>query len=193
MITDVAIDLDGVVYPFAKEFHKFCSKALNNDSLPPATDWLFYEKWGLTKDEYHHLLLEAVNAGVFIDGEPPIGAQAAWTVISAMGAKIHVITARPTEAWADTTWWLDQWKLRADSLHFTEDKWLFAYMLNMEGKGMMLDDSPIYLNSVSQYDSIIPVVYDQPWNRDLDYVRVNSMMGFARLVALYNTQEAEKW
>lgn len=192
MISDVAIDLDGVVYPFAQEFYKFCSKALDTNDLPAATRWHFYEDWGLTEEEYLHLLHEASNAGVFVNGEPPVGAQAAWNAISAMGAKIHVITARPPESWADTTWWLDQWKLRADALHFTEDKWLFAYMLG-DGKGMLLDDSPKYLQSLDQYDGVIPVVYDQPWNRDVDFLRVNTLMGFARLVALYNRQEKEQW
>lgn len=196
MITDVAIDLDGVMYPFDKEFRKFCSKALGRDDLPHATHWHFYEDWGLNAEEYHHLLIEATRAGVFLHGEPPIGAQAAWDMIRAMGVKIHVITARPQEAWADTTWWLDHWNFKADNLYFTGEKWLYAYITG-DNKTMMLDDSPEYLRSVQHYPHVIPVAFDQPWNKDLDVVKVQTLMGFARLIALYNAysdaDESETW
>jgi hypothetical protein len=187
MIREVAIDLDGVMYPFAQEFQKFCSKALNRPDLSPATHWHFYQDWGLTFPEYHALLLEATHAGLFLHGEPPVGAQAAWEILRDMNLRVNIITARPPEAWADTTWWLDHWMLKADNLYFTNHKWLFSDMLQ-GAKGAMLEDSPEHLRTLANFDNVIPVAFDQPWNQEVDCLRVQSLMGFARLISLYNKE-----
>lgn len=192
MITDVAIDLDGVLYPFSREFHTFCSKALGAPDLPHAKHWHFYEDWGLSENEYNHLLLEAVHAGVFIEGRPPLSSRTVWGLLKMAGIRIHIITARPPEAWADTTWWLQEHGLLADSLHFTDNKALFSGIVG-NGMGMMLDDAPKYLQSVKSCANVIPVAFDQPWNRDFDCLRTQTLLGFSRLVELYNRQEEEKW
>lgn len=186
MITDVAIDLDGVLYPFVQEFEKFCSRALNMDHLAPPTHWHFYEDWGLSADEFHHLLVESIHTGVFLHGEPPIGAQAAINALRKTGVKVHYLTSRPAEAWADTAWWLDHHMLRGDSLHFTEDKKVFASIPADWGLGAMLDDSPLYLEDLAPYPHIHRVVFDQPWNKDVNLPRVETLMGFARTVSAFN-------
>jgi len=189
MITDIALDLDGVIYPFDKEFYKFCSKALNTPLSMP-THWHFYEDWGLSFEEYSALLIEASHAGVFLHGEPPIGTHASLKVIREMGIKVHIITARPSQAWADTTWWLDHWMIQADGLHFTEDKTIFSYLVGEDSVGFMLEDSPSNIQRLQECSNIVPVVYDQSWNKDVDCLRVQTLMGFARLIDLYNKEMA---
>lgn len=187
MITEVAIDLDGVMYPFAQEFQKYCSKALNRDNLPPAIRWHFYEDWGLSTPEYLALLEEATHAGVFLHGEPPAGAMAAWQMLRNMGIKIHIMTARSSDAYADTTWWLDHWLLKADSLHFTNDKWIFSHLMQAQDKmGAMLEDSPEHLLSLAPLANVLPVAFHQPWNAHVPCPRVENLMEFARLIDRYN-------
>jgi hypothetical protein len=152
--------------------------------LAPATKWYFYEDWGLTTNEFHSLLSEAVHAGVFLHGEPPIGAQAAINVLRERGIKVHFITSRPSEAWADTTWWLDHWLLKGDSLLFTHKKEMFSTIVR--DMGAMLEDSPVYLEALQPYNNVLTVVYDQPWNQGGDLPRVTSLMQFARRVCEYN-------
>jgi hypothetical protein len=188
MITDVAIDLDGVLYPFIPQFEKFCSRVLT-PPLAPATKWLFYEDWGISKDEFHGLLSEAVHAGVFLHGEPPIGAHAAINAMRERGIKIHFITSRPAESWSDTTWWLDHWILKGDTLMFTHKKEAFALLC--EDEGAILEDSPIYMDALAPYNKIHVVAYDQPWNQHCEFDRVHSVMEFARLVCQYNDRTQE--
>lgn len=189
VITDVAIDMDNVLYPFSHEFHRFCSKALKR-SLTPPVKWEFYEDWGLNETEFNALLDEAVHAGVFVNGEPAQGDLAAWNILRDIGVRIHVLTARPPSSWADTTWWLDNWKFKADTLHFVEDKGIFAYIV--EDYGVLLDDAPKYLTMQSHYDNYITAAFDQPWNRHLNLLnRFSTLMDFTKFVQEYNLER--KW
>lgn len=191
MITDVAMDMDNVLYPFSPEFQRFCSKVMGRE-LAPAVRWEFYEDWGLHEREFNALLEESVRSGVFVNGEPAHGDLAAWNLLRDLGVRIHVMTARPSSAWADTTWWLDNWGFKADTLHFTEDKSIFTEMIVPNGFGMLLDDAPKYLALESCYGNFIPVAFDQPWNRHLNMAyRFKTIMEFTRFVQEYNLEM--KW
>lgn len=186
MITDVAIDMDNVLYPFSTEFHRFCSKALDRDLSTP-TKWEFYEDWGLNEIQFNALLEEAITAGVFVNGEPDIGAVAAWNTLRDIDVRIHVLTARPSTAWADTTWWLDNWGFKADTLHFTEDKSIFAELITPFGFGVMLDDAPKYLTLQSRYENFFTAVFDQPWNSHIQSAyRFDNLMYFTLFIQEYN-------
>lgn len=188
MITDVAIDLDNVLYPFSTEFHRFCSKALDRELALP-TKWEFYEDWGLDETHFKALLEEGVMSGVFVNGEPDTGALAAWNTLRDIEVRIHVLTARPTSAWADTTWWLDNWGFKADTLHFTEDKSIFEYLIKDGGVGVLLDDAPKYLTMIAP--NYATAAFDQPWNRHVDIpYRFKSLMNFTLFIQEHNLNYA---
>ena len=61
LITDVGIDLDGVIYPFIDAFKIYCKERLNVSYLPDATKWNFYEDWGINHDTFQEWISEAAT------------------------------------------------------------------------------------------------------------------------------------
>lgn len=185
MITDVGIDLDGVLYPFMDSFKRYCLKRLGVETLPEPTHWDFYKDWGLDFDTFNEFLHEASKYdAVFCVEQPYEGVKEAWELLRSMDLKIHIMTARPQFAWEDTAKWLKWNGLSADSLHFHPTK-TFLKQLAVD-KAAMIDDHIAYYEQAEKH-GIVPVLMDRPWNQSKqNATRVSSMMSFVELIRGYN-------
>ena len=189
LITDVGIDLDGVLYPFSNAFRKYCEVERGLVNLPDPTHWNFYEDWGLDEETFNAWLLDAAkNHRVFATHLPYAGVVEAWANIRDMGVKIHVMTARPQSAWAQTAEWLTECKLHVDTLHFGPSK---AFLANLaKGKSILLDDHIFYYEEAEK-SGIVPCLMSRPWNQSKENAnRVTSLPEFVSFLRGYNARGA---
>ena len=143
VITDVGIDLDGVIYPFMDSFRKYCAERMGKLFLPDPTHWLFYEDWDLDKETFDQWLNDAARThDVFATEAPYEGVVEAWETMKSMGLNIHILTARPQSAWEQTAGWLTEHGLEVDSLHFNPTKSFLSVL--SKGKSALLDDHVAY-------------------------------------------------
>lgn len=187
-ITDIGIDMDGVVYPFMSAFKKYCEDVLEMSDLPEPTHWDFYEDWDINKKEFDALLNSApVTHRLFASESPMKGVYKGWEMLRSMNVKLHVITARPTTAWAQTAEWLHDHDLVPDHLHFTNDKTILAHTAREHSA--MIDDHHLYYQQLDKA-GVFAVLHDHPWNRQFEVsYRANSLVDFARLINKVNNKE----
>ena len=127
-ITDVGIDMDGVVYPFMSAFKKYCIDVLKETTFPEPLKWEFYEDWGISKQTFDTMMQTApISHRLFASESPMENVALGWKLLRELGVRIHVITARPNTAWAQTADWLHDHELVPDHLHFTHNKTVLAY------------------------------------------------------------------
>lgn len=184
-ITDVGIDLDGVLYPFSTAFRIYCQERMGQDNLPNPTHWNFFIDWGLEEDTFHTWLKEAATSHrVFATEMPYPTVIEAWDLLRKNDIRIHVMTARPQESWAQTADWLEQYGLVCDSLHFNPTKTFLSHFAN--GRAAMLDDH-IHYYEEARKAGIVPFLLNQPWNQELvNATRVNTVLEFAYAVVGHN-------
>ena len=188
VITDVGIDLDGVLYPFSNAFRLYCEERLGVLNLPEPTHWNFYEDWGLDEETFTAWLTDAARTSqVFSTHLPYHGVTEAWKDLRSMGVRIHVLTARPQAAWEQTASWLTQYNLRVDTLHFGPSK---AFLANLaKGKSILLDDHIFYYEEAEQA-GIIPCLMNREWNESKkDANRVNNLAEFVSFIKGYNAHK----
>lgn len=179
-ITDVAVDLDGVIYPFAEAFRSYCAHRLGVPDLAPVTDWYFYRSWGLDDDQFVRYLTDAcTDWDVFSVMPPEAGTAEGWNSLRAMGLRIHVITHRPAAGWAQTADWLLRWGLEPDTLTFTHDKTVAVH--HAGGAVAAIEDR------VENHDALLAagvhaVLIDRPWNQGAPGERVRTFADFATYV-----------
>lgn len=185
VITDVGIDLDGVIYPFADAFRDYCAERMGKLFLPEPTHWNFYEDWDLDHDTFQEWLIEASETHtVFATQKPFEGVVEAWAQLRAMGVKIHILTARPQSAWAQTAEWLTTHNLHVDSLHFGPSKAFLSKIA--KDKAILIDDHVAYYEEVEKH-GVIPVLMNRPWNSTKEgATRVNNLGEFVSLIRGYN-------
>ena len=188
LITDVGIDMDGVVYPFISAFKKYCVDVLKETTFPEPKKWEFYEDWGISKKTFETMMHTApISHRLFASESPMENVALGWKLLRDMNLKIHVITARPATAWSQTADWLHDHELVPDHLHFTNDKTVLAY--TSKGHSASIDDNYTYQQEM-QNVGILSVLHDHPWNKQYDVpFRVNSLLDFARLVKDVNNRE----
>ena len=184
-ITDVGIDMDGVLYPFINAFRSYCEERLGRKFLQDPTHWNFFEDWGLDASTFQTWLKEAAKSHTVFGSEMPYPTVLeAWEVLRANKIKIHILTARPQEAWGQTADWLEKYGLVVDSLHFNPTKDFLAKIAT--GKAALLDDHSVYYQE-AQKAGIFACLLNQPWNQDLtDATRVRSVLEFANMIVGYN-------
>lgn len=187
VITDVGIDLDGVIYPFVDAFGFYCKERLGVSSLPTPTHWHFYEDWGLDSETFNAWLLEATKTNqIFSSSHPYKGVVEAWKELRDMGVKIHILTARPQSAWGQTVEWLSTHNLHVDSLHFGDTKGFLSKIAT--GKAVLLDDQIVYYEEAEKA-GIIPCFVTRDWNvNKKDANRVNNLLEFVSFVRGYNAK-----
>lgn len=187
MITDVGIDLDGVLYPFSNAFRNYCEVERGLVNLPDPTHWNFYEDWGLDEETFNAWLLDAAkNHRIFATHLPYSGVLEAWADLRDTGVKIHVLTARPQSAWAQTAEWLNDCKLHVDTLHFGPSK---AFLANLATKKSILLDDHIYYYEEAEKSGIVPCLMSRPWNSTKeDANRVSSLAEFVSFLRGYNAR-----
>lgn len=183
--TDVGIDMDGVLYPFINSFRKYCEERLGVLFLSDPVKWNFYEDWGLDEATFQEWIKDAAKSHAVFKTEMPYPTVLeAWELLRKNNIKIHVLTARPQEAWAQTAAWLSQYNLVADSLHFNKTKGFLSKI--SVGKAALIDDHVMYYNEAKNV-GIFPCLLNQPWNQDLeDATRASTLLEFATMIVGYN-------
>ena len=183
---NLAIDLDGVCYPFvetlAQHIHHHTGKPLSDMAAP--LQWDFWEQWGLSKDEWlTHFTRYGTTRG-FYHGEPIPGAAEALIALASRGHRIHILTARGCH-WAsepefrrsvktDTLEWLEKHRIPYDSLLFSAQK----EIINAD---LFLDDCADHLRAIHQSGKRA-IAFDQLHNRDFEGERVTDWREFFDLV-----------
>jgi hypothetical protein len=187
-ITNVAIDLDGVVYPFIPAFKKYCEERMGKE-LPDATKWSFYEDWGLDELTFMDWLKDAaVNHNIFNCVAPYDGVIESWKTLNELGVHTHFITTRPNYSWAQTVAWIEHYGLITDELIFTHDKQVLAPFAR-KGRTVLLEDH-VYHYQSARWVGVYPVLQTRPWNADYpNAVRVNTFTEFVTLIKKYNDRE----
>lgn len=180
-ITDVGVDLDGVIYPFVEAFRTYCAHRLGTPDLPSPVDWHFYREWGIADHEFVSYLEEASDTHNLFGMMPPeAGTHDGWQLLKDIGVRIHVITHRPPAAWGQTATWLRTWGLIPDSLMFTNDKTVVSHFAD-PGKAAMIEDYVV--NHDHLVDAgVFAVLLDRPWNFGHAGIRVRSFADFAALI-----------
>lgn len=184
-ITDVGIDMDGVMYPFINAFRSYCEERLGRLFLEDPKHWNFFEDWGLDASTFQTWLQESAKTHrVFATQMPYPTVIEAWELLRKNNIKIHILTARPQEAWAQTAAWLENYGLVADSLHFNSTKGFLTKIAT--GKAAILDDHIAYYEE-AQKEGIFPCLLNQPWNQELANAnRVSTVLEFANMIVGYN-------
>jgi hypothetical protein len=190
-ITDVIIDLDGVVYPFADAFKHYCVRALNLNpkTLDYPTRWEFYEDWGMTREEFDaHLIQATIDHNLYATMIPEYHADYAWQVIRDLKLTLHVVTFRPIESQDQTRQWLDDHNLTPDHLWFpTTSKG--DVIKEIGGKSIAIEDNVDYALDMQQAGATV-LLRTQPWNSGhTELLRVDNLRSFAQVINHLTNEE----
>lgn len=168
------VDLDGVCADYTAGFRTFVAEALDRpvESLPFERSWDFRE-WGINDEEFAELHRAAVTQGrILADLEPIAGASDALWRLSDAGVWIRIVTHRLYVNWGhaaaagDTVAWLDRYRIPYRDLCFVGAK-------RDVGANAYIDDGPHNVVSLRQAGRDV-IVFDQPYNRDLDGPRATN-------------------
>jgi beta-phosphoglucomutase-like phosphatase (HAD superfamily) len=186
VITDVGLDLDGVMFDFSSVATEEFSLLLNKPLTHPTT-WEFYREpaWGLSKGEFYDLLEKVtVEREIFDRGALIEGTQEGWKMLRNMGVNIHIITHRSKSAMSQTTRWLERYNMLPDGLYFTESKAMVLDAIR-DDEAVAIDDNWHQCFTYQNMD-IKSFLYTQPWNRAYSHRRVSSLVDFAQYIRTYN-------
>lgn len=179
----LAIDLDGVVYPFVNTFAEFIHDTTGHpkeDMSEPAA-WNFWDQWKLGKEKWLACFEKYGEGGGFLRGQPePQSIEA----LKAQGHGIHILTARGCH-WSssnafraavkrDTVLFLATWDVPYDSL-------LFSHSKEIINADLFLDDCEAHLEDIKKAGKRA-VAFDQLHNRGFCGERVYDWTEFYDLV-----------
>lgn len=170
----IGVDIDGVLYDFHDAFkiylHNKHSKPLEEMSEPDG--WLFYEKWGMCKEEFLHFFKMGINDEfIFKYGKMLDGASEYLKKIKKMGHSIHLVSNRKIEdaehkSLSNTVHWLNENEISFDTLDFDFEKGKYAKKYNLD---IFIDDSPKHLSQLEENACNFLFLFDQKWNRKEKY------------------------
>ena len=184
MITDVGIDMDGVLYDFVHAFRNYCSARLGRTDLPYPSSWLFYEDWGLDKETFEVWLEEATQeVDLFNSQFPYHNSVEGWAKLRTMDLRIHIMTHREPYAYKQTLDWMESFGFIPDSLHFGDEKVILETYVRDEGAA--IDDYPKYYRDYEDV-GVKAFIRTQEWNKGFAGRRVPDLLGFARAVEVHN-------
>lgn len=179
----LGVDLDGVVADHSRRFREIVAdqRGIDPESLPLDRSWDFAE-WGFAPGEYDHMHRTAVTEYDMILTMTPIpgAADALWRLSDA-GIWIRIITHRLYVNWAhhravgDTAAWLDQNRIPYRDLCFLGAKpevQADAY----------IDDAVHNIEALRDGGNTV-IVFDQPYNRDLEGLRAKNWTEVEEIVA----------
>ena len=184
MITDVGIDLDGVLFDFSAVVTKHFSEYFGQE-FPTPQGWEFYEEWGLSASAFYELLDKLTyEREIFNDAAPISKSMVGWQNLKEQGLKLHVITHRSPSAYGQTVRWLERYRMIPDSLHFSGQK---ADILNAisTDESAAIDD---YIEQYRDYENagVRSYMFRQQWNRGYPVRHVDTLPEFADAIKLYN-------
>jgi hypothetical protein len=184
MITDVAIDLDNVVFDFSTVITKHFSEHFGID-FPTPNKWEFYEDWGLSASNFYNILDKlTIETELFNEGAPIPKTLVGWHSLRDQDLKIHIITHRSHSAYGQTIKWLERYQLIPDSLHFTGNKADVLQAISTDEAVAIDDHVDQYVNY--QMMGVRGYLFTQPWNRGYPARRVSTLPEFADEIRLYN-------
>lgn len=183
MITDVGIDMDGVMYDFASDFRLYCSKRMGRSDLKPPVHWEFYEDWDLDEHTFYLWMDEACKDGLFLNGEPMQNVIEGWKRLRGLGLRIHILTHRRFSAYENTVKWLSQHNLVPDSLHFGQDKTIIKEIA--PNKCATIDDHIVYYEDYHS-NGVLSFLCTREWNKGVSARRVSDLLDFAFKVEHHN-------
>ena len=184
----LGVDIDGVLGDHTGAFRRFVAahREVEADSLPLERSWDFHE-WGLEPGEYDLLHRAAVlDHRMFRDMDVMEGAARALWRLSDAGVWIRIITHRLYVNWghqvavSDTVEWLDRHQIPYRDICFLGAK------PEVEAD-LYVDDAPHNVLALRAAGNRV-VIFDQPYNRDLDGDRVRSWAEMEDVVAVAAAQ-----
>jgi 5'(3')-deoxyribonucleotidase len=178
----LGVDLDGVCGDYTAAFRLVVAEELGHrpEELAEQRSWDFSE-WGLSPDEFHRLHRVAVLEHRMFRTMPVMAgaADALWRLSDA-GAWIRLITHRLYVNWGhavvleDTAAWLDTAGIPYRDICFLGRK------PEVEAD-VYVDDAPHNLDALAREGNEV-IVYDQPYNRNVDAPRARSWAEVETLV-----------
>jgi 5'-nucleotidase len=170
----LGVDLDGVCGDHATAFREVVAleRGVDPETLPPQQTWNFHE-WGLTDETFEQIHRRAILDHRMFRSMPPIegAAEALWRLSDA-GCWIRVITHRLYANWghavavADTVAWLDDVGIPYRDICFLGNK------PEVEADAY-IDDAPHNIAELRRAGNPV-IVFDQPYNRELDGLRAET-------------------
>lgn len=167
----LGVDLDGVCADYTTAFRTVVAedRGVEESSLTTEVSWNFAE-WGLDRDEFLRLHRRSVqDHRMFRDMPALAGASDALWRLSDAGVWIRIITHRLVTNWghalivSDTVDWLDHQRIPYRDLCFLGRK--------PEAQAdAYIEDAPHNIVSLRASGNTV-IVFDQPYNRDLDGLR----------------------
>jgi hypothetical protein len=171
-------DLDGVVTSWVDTFYPWlCSKL----DLTPTEwiEWHHYTNHGISLPEFRKLVAEYASEGGFASQIVASDASEAVKQIRAAGHTQHIVTDRPSIAWADTEWWIDTHLPEIDTLTLDANKAVFKEY--GPPTFYALDDRVENVESMRKR-GIFAYLITRPWNVHSDLPRVLSLKEFTDIV-----------
>ncbi len=179
----LGVDLDGVCADYSAGFREVVAadRGIDPDDLPMPTRWGFHH-WGLDDADYARLHKLAVTDKRMLRHLPAIEgcADALWR-LSDLGAWIRIITHRLYVNWghaitvSDTVAWLDEHRIPYRDICFLGAK------PQVEADAY-IDDAPHNIVALREAGNTV-IIFDQPYNRELDGYRAEDWGEVEELVA----------
>ncbi len=176
------VDLDGVCADYTTGFRDIVAevKGVSIDDLPLERSWDFRE-WGLTPDDFNELHNYAVSERRMMASLPAFEgcADALWRLSDA-GVWIRIITHRLYVNWGhaaavgDTVSWLDDNRIPYRDICFLGAK-------PQVEADVYIDDAPHNVEALRATGNPV-IVFDQPYNTDLDGYRAHTWTEVEELV-----------
>jgi 5'(3')-deoxyribonucleotidase len=176
------VDLDGVCADYTVGLRRIAADVLGvpESRLPLERSWDFRE-WGLSPADYEHIHRLAVTDHRLLRELPAIdhAADALWRLSDA-GVWIRIITHRLYVNWghaiavSDTVTWLDEARIPYRDICFLGAK------PEVEAD-LYIDDGPHNIEALRAGGNEV-IIFDQPYNRQLDGVRASSWLEVEELV-----------
>lgn len=171
----VNIDLDNVVYDFNKAMHGYAEFVLDKE-LPKSTKWAIWEDWGIARGAFDWLFRRGVEEGfIWRTGDVIPGAIEGLWELSDKEFHIRLLTHRLTSKFGHdlavehTVQWLKENAIPYRSLSF------IGYGdTKTQYQALALVDDNVDNVRLWGEDYGTAVLYDQPWNQEVEAGHVGS-------------------
>ncbi|MEI7886462.1 MAG: hypothetical protein WCJ04_03635 [Actinomycetes bacterium] len=179
----LGVDLDGVCADYTNAFRRIASLEwdVGLESLTTEVSWDFSE-WGLNRDSFLELHKTSVQDHRMFKNMPALeGASDALWRLSDAGVWIRIVTHRLVTNWghalivSDTVDWLD-----AKSIPY-RDICFLGRKPEIEADAYV-EDAPHNVEALRARGNTV-IVFDQPYNRDLDGLRASNWVEVEAIVS----------
>ncbi|MCX6525312.1 MAG: hypothetical protein NTX58_11230 [Actinobacteria bacterium] len=185
----LGVDLDGVCADYTSAFRRIVAMERNvdADSLTTEVSWDFAE-WGLNRDSFLELHKTSVQDHRMFKNMPALeGVSDALWRLSDAGVWIRIVTHRLVTHWghalivSDTVDWLD-----AKSIPY-RDICFLGRKPEIEADAYV-EDAPHNVEALRARGNTV-IVFDQPYNRDLDGLRASNWVEVEAIVSELATEK----